>query len=79
MCGELEDVSDYAISLCLDHQTTKDKDGNLLPAVTNKHYNLATRKRVNEKRKVLDRWAVEMRRIIGAPAVPAATELPLAA
>jgi integrase len=67
MCGELEDVSDYAISLCPDHQATKDKDGNLLPAVTNKHYNLATRKRVNEKRKVLDRWAIELRRIIAEP------------
>jgi integrase len=69
LLGELEDVSDYGISLCLDHQTGKDKDGNKLPAVTNKHYNLATKKRVNEKRKVLDRWAVELRRIIAEPAI----------
>jgi integrase len=68
MCGELEDISDYGISLCLDHQANKDKDGNKLPAITNKVYNRATRKRVNEKRKVLDRWAIELRRIIAEPA-----------
>jgi integrase len=65
MCGELEDVSDYGISLCLDHQATKDENGKKLPAITNKIYNKATRKRVKEKRKVLDAWAVELRRIIG--------------
>jgi integrase len=75
MCGELEDVSDFAISLVLDHQPTKDKDGNKLPAITAKVYNKATRKRVNEKRKVLDRWAIELRRIIAEPAA----ELRLAA
>jgi integrase len=75
MLGELEDVSDYGISACLDHQTGKDKDGKKIPPVTTKHYNLATKKRVNEKRKVLDRWAIELRRIIAEPA----TELRLAA
>lgn len=64
-CGELEDVSDYGISLCLDHQTNKDENGKPLPAVTNKVYNKATSKRVKEKRKVLDAWAVELQRIIG--------------
>jgi integrase len=77
MCGELEGVSDAAISLCLDHQASKDENGKPLPTVTRKVYNLATKKRVTEKRKVLDAWAVELRRIIGG--VPAAVELPLAA
>ena len=67
MCGELEGVSDAAISLCLDHQANKDENGKPLPAVTRKVYNLATKKRVTEKRKVLDAWAVELRRIIGEP------------
>jgi integrase len=75
MLGELEDVSDYGISACLDHQTGKDKDGNKIPPVTTKHYNLATKKRVNEKRRVLDRRAVELRRIVSEPAI----ELRLAA
>ena len=65
MCGDLEDVSDAGISLCLDHQANKDENGKPLPAVTRKHYNLATKKRVTEKRKVLDALAVELRRIIG--------------
>jgi hypothetical protein len=43
--------------------------------VTRKVYNLATRARVAKKRKVLDAWAIELRRIIGAPA----TELAFAA
>jgi integrase len=64
MCGELEGVSDAAISLCLDHQASKDENGKPLPAVTRKHYNLATKKRVTEKRKVLDTWATELRRIV---------------
>ena len=64
-CGELEDVSDYGISLCLDHQANKDENGKPLPAVTSKVYNKATSKRVKEKRKVLDAWAVELRRIVG--------------
>jgi hypothetical protein len=65
MCGELEGVSDAGISLCLDHQASKDENGKKLPAITKKVYNKATRKRVNEKRRVLDAWAVELRRIIG--------------
>jgi hypothetical protein len=40
MCGELEGVSDAAISLCLDHQANKDENGKPLPTVTRKHYNL---------------------------------------
>jgi integrase len=67
MCGDLEDVSDAGISLCLDHQANKDENGKPLPAITRKHYNLATKKRVAEKRKVLDAWAVELRRIVGEP------------
>ena len=51
MLGEIEDVSDYGISACLDHQTGKDKDGNKIPPVTTKHYNLVTKKRVAEKRR----------------------------
>jgi hypothetical protein len=39
-----------------------------LPAVTRKVYNRSTRIRVEKKRKVLDAWATELRRIIGAPA-----------
>jgi integrase len=63
ICGdELEGVSDAAISLCLDHQASKDENGKPLPTVTRKHYNLATKKRVTEKRKVLEAWAVELRR-----------------
>jgi integrase len=69
-CGELEDVSDYGISLCLDHQANKDENGKPLPAVTNKVYNKATSKRVKEKRKVLDAWAAELRRIIGTREEP---------
>jgi integrase len=76
ICGELEGVSEAAISLCLDHQASKDESGKPLPSVTRKVYNLATRKRVTEKRKVLDAWAVELQRIIGEPA---AIGLPVAA
>jgi integrase len=68
MSGELDGVSDAGISLCLDHQANKDENGKPLPAVTRKHYNHAVRKRVAEKRKVLDRWANELRRIIAEPA-----------
>jgi hypothetical protein len=76
MCGELE-LSESAIALCLDHQATKDENGNKLPTVTNKVYNLATRARVERKRKILNAWAIELRRIISEPAD--AIELPLAA
>ena len=75
LCGELEGVSDAGISLCLDHQASKDETGKPLPAVTRKHYNLATKKRVTEKRKVLDRWAIELRRIIGDVPVENMVEL----
>lgn len=78
MCGELEGVSDAGISLCLDHQANKDENGKPLPAITRKRYNLATKKRVAEKRKVLDAWAVELRRIIGnvpVKNIPAMIEL----
>jgi integrase len=66
ICGDLEadGVTEANISLCLDHQANKDEDGKPLPAITRKVYNLATRKRVERKRKVLDRWAAELRRII---------------
>jgi integrase len=76
MCGEL-DLPESVIALCLDHQMSKDENGKPLPAVTNKVYNLATRNRVEKKRKVLDAWAVELRRIIGH-ALPEIA-LPLAA
>jgi integrase len=53
MCGELE-LPDAKISLCLDHQSSKDENGKPLPAVTRKHYNLATRIVLKKKRDVLD-------------------------
>ncbi|WP_029083963.1 integrase family protein [Bradyrhizobium sp. th.b2] len=67
MCGNLG-LSESSISLCLDHQANKDEHGKPLPAVTNRVYNLATRSRVAKKREVLDAWAVELRRIVGADA-----------
>jgi hypothetical protein len=63
MCEELG-LSEATISLCLDHQANKDDDGKPLPAITRKVYNRATRIQVAKKRKVLDAWAVELRRII---------------
>ncbi len=75
MCGELG-LSEAAISLCLDHQASKDENGKPLPAVTNRVYNRAVRIRVAKKREVLNAWAIELRRIIGEPA---ATERRLAA
>jgi integrase len=75
MCGELG-LPESGISLCLDHQRSKDENGNPLPAVTNRVYNRAVRIRVSKKREVLDAWAIELRRII---AKPEAIELPLAA
>jgi integrase len=68
MCGNLG-LSESAISQCLDHQATKGEDGQPLPAVTNKVYNLSVVGRVERKRKVLDAWAVELRRIVGTPLV----------
>ena len=70
MCGELG-LSEAGISLCLDHQANKDENGTPLPTITRKVYNLATRARVEKRRKVLDAWAMELRRIIGQPAVEA--------
>ncbi|UGA45645.1 integrase family protein [Bradyrhizobium quebecense] len=67
MCGNLG-LSEAGISLCLDHQASKDEHGKLLPAVTNRVYNLATRARVTKKREVLDPWAIELRRIVSEPA-----------
>jgi integrase len=64
MCGNLG-LSESAISQCLDHQATKGEDGQPLPAITNKVYNLSVVGRVERKRKVLDAWAIELRRIIG--------------
>jgi integrase len=48
LCGEL-DLSEAGISLCLDHQSSKDENGKPLPAITRKHYNLATRIIVTKK------------------------------
>jgi integrase len=64
------------IALCLDHQSDKDENGNDWPVVTQEVYGLGFTARVTRKRKVLDAWAVELRRIIGEPA---AVELPIAA
>jgi integrase len=74
MCGNLG-LSESAISLCLDHQASKDENGKPLPAVTKRVYNRSVIGRVERKRKVLDAWAIELRRIIAEPA----TELRLAA
>ncbi|WP_338689613.1 tyrosine-type recombinase/integrase [Bradyrhizobium sp. 26S5] len=63
MCGELG-LPESGIALCLDHQANQDENGKPLPAITNRVYNLATRVRVEKKRKVLDAWAIELRRII---------------
>jgi integrase/ribosomal protein L30/L7E len=64
MCGDLS-LSESGISLCLDHQATKGEDGQPLPAITNKVYNRSVIGRVERKRKVLDAWAIELRRIVG--------------
>jgi integrase len=68
MCGNLG-LSEADISLRLDHQANKDENGKLLPAVTKRVYNLTATARVARKRAVLDAWAIELRRIIGEPAV----------
>jgi integrase len=64
------------IALCLDHQSSKDENGNDWPVVTQDVYSLAFEARVARKREVLDAWAAKLREIIAGPAV---TELPLAA
>jgi integrase len=63
------------IALALDHQSSKDENGNDWPVVTQDVYSLAFEARVARKREVLDAWAVELRRIIAEPA----TELRLVA
>lgn len=68
MCGRLR-LPESNISLCLDHQATKDENGKALPAITAKVYNLDVEARVERKRKVLDAWAIELRRIVDEPAV----------
>jgi integrase len=70
MCGNLG-LSESAISQCLDHQATKGEDGQPLPAITNKVYNLSVVGRVERKRRVLDAWAVELRRIVSGVPVKA--------
>jgi integrase len=60
--------SDAEIAPCLDHQPTRDANGKPLPAVTGRHYNHAQRKNMQEKRRVLYRWAVELRRIVNEAA-----------
>ena len=74
MCGNLG-LPEADISLCLDHQASKDENGKPLPAITSRVYNLATTARIARKRKVLDAWAVKLREIIAEPA----TELRLVA
>jgi integrase len=75
MCERLR-LPGADISLCLDHQTNVDENGERTPVVTQEVYSLAFDARIERKRKVLDAWAVELRRIVGEPA---AAELPLAA
>jgi hypothetical protein len=53
MCGNLG-LSESGISQCLDHQAIKGEDGQPLPAITSKVYNLSVIGRVERKRKVLD-------------------------
>jgi hypothetical protein len=74
MCGRLR-LPESNISLCLDHQATKDENGKDLPAITGKVYNRDVEARVERKREVLDTWATELRRIIGQEEIA----LPLAA
>ena len=74
MCGNLG-LPEGDIALTLDHQAAKDENGKPLPAVTKRVYNRSVIGRVERKRKVLDAWAIELRRIIAEPA----TELRLAA
>jgi integrase len=53
-----------SIALCLDH-LVKSENGVMIPAVTTRHYIHADDADVAEKRRVLDAWAKELRRIIG--------------
>jgi integrase len=76
MCERLR-LPGSDIALCLDHLSTKDENGNDLPAVTQEVYSLAFEARVARKRAVLDQWAVELRRIIGEPAAELRLPTPL--
>jgi uncharacterized membrane protein len=77
LAGDLG-FDDASIAKCLDHAVTKKGDA-IVPTVTGKVYNHS--KRMKEKRAVLDGVALELRRIIGTPAVKAVDheELRLAA
>jgi hypothetical protein len=66
MCGGLG-LSEAVILLCLDHEATKGEDGQPLPAITNKVYNLSVVSRVGRKRKVFEALGPEIRPIIGDP------------
>jgi hypothetical protein len=57
--------SDAEIAPCLDHQPMP--KASRCQAITGRHYNHAQRKNMEAKRRVLDRWAVELQRIIGEP------------
>ena len=63
------------IALCLDHQSSKDENGNDWPVVTQDVYSLGFEARVARKREVLDAWSAKLREIIAEPA----TELRLVA
>jgi hypothetical protein len=64
ICGNLEfiGIRHFAVSRPSGDQG---RGWQPLPAVTNKVYNLSVVGRVERKRKVLDAWAVELRRIVG--------------
>jgi integrase len=64
MCEHLR-LPGSDIALCLDHQSSKDENGNDWPVVTQEVYSLAFEARVARKREVLDAWAAELRRIVG--------------
>jgi integrase len=55
------------IALCLDHQSSKDENGNDWPVVTQDVYSLGFEARVARKRAVLDAWAAKLREIIARP------------
>jgi integrase len=64
LAGDLG-FSDAWIAKCLDHNVVKDEHGARVPSVTGRVYNLS--KRMQQKRKVLDAVAVELRAIAGEP------------
>jgi integrase len=65
LAGDLG-FDDAWIAKCLDHAASKKLEQGV-PSVTGRVYNHS--KRMKEKRAVLDGIAVELRRIIGEPAV----------